>query len=217
VEVSFGTVVVERLTDLLCLLLLLVIAFAVESEKLFAFIGTLPIQTSGLGGKFTGLLLIGVAAVCSVMFFYWLARKNQKLNAFLKKTFHGFKQGLAAVFKLEKKSLFIFYSVAIWGIYFMMSYCVILAFQETSQLGLGAVLSLFAIGSIAMAAPLPGGTGSYHALVPAGLVFLYQVPHSEAVAFTFVFHGWQTFNMIVVGAVSVVMTAILVRKKKAVS
>src|SRR5687768_18396397 len=66
VEVSFGTVVVERLTDLLCLVLLLIIAFAVESEKLFAFIGTLPIQTSGLPGKFTGLLLIGVAGVCSV-------------------------------------------------------------------------------------------------------------------------------------------------------
>jgi glycosyltransferase 2 family protein len=217
VEVSFGTVVVERLTDLLCLVLLLLIAFAVESEKLFAFIGTLPIQTSGLPGKFTGLLLIGLAGVCSVMLFYWLAKKNQKLNAFLKKTFTGFKQGFAAVFILEKKSLFIFYSLAIWGLYFMMSYCVILAFEETSQLGISAVLSLFAIGSIAMAAPLPGGTGSYHALVPAGLVFLYQVPHSEAVAFTFVFHGWQTFNMMVVGAVSLVITTILVRKKKAVS
>jgi uncharacterized protein (TIRG00374 family) len=217
VEVSFGTVVVERLTDLLCLVLLLVIAFAVESEKLFAFIDTLPIQTSVLPGKFTGLLLVGVAGVSSVLFFYWLAKKNQKLNAFLKKTISGFKQGFVAVFKLERKSLFIFYSVAIWMLYFLMSYCVILAFEETSHLGLGAVLSLFAIGSIAMAAPLPGGAGSYHALVPAGLVFLYQVPHSDAVAFTFVFHGWQTFNMIVGGAISLVITSYLVKKKKAVS
>jgi hypothetical protein len=66
-----------------------------------------------------------------------------------------------------------------------------------------------------MAAPLPGGAGSYHALVPAGLVFLYQVPHSDAVAFTFVFHGWQTFNMMAGGAVSLVITSYLVRKKKA--
>jgi uncharacterized protein (TIRG00374 family) len=217
VEVSFGTVVVERLIDLLCLVTLIIIAFAVESEKLFAFINTLPIQTSVLPGKFTGLLLIGIAGVCSVMFFYWLAKKNQRLNAFLKKIVVGFKQGLSAVFKLEKKSLFIFYSVAIWLLYFLMSYCVILAFEETADLGLGAVLSLFAIGSIAMAAPLPGGMGSYHALVPAGLVFLYQVPHSEAVAFTFVFHGWQTFNMMAGGAVSLLITSYLVRKKKAVS
>lgn len=217
VEISFGTVVVERLTDLICLVLLLVIAFGVESEKLFAFINTLPIQTSALSGKFTGLLLVSVAGVCGVLFFLWLARKNQKLNAFLKKTIAGFKQGLSAVFKLEKKSLYIFYSVAIWVLYFTMSYCVILAFQETSHLGLSAVLSLFAIGSIAMAAPLPGGAGSYHALVPAGLVFLYQIPHSDAVAFTFVFHGWQTFNMMAGGAVALIMTSILMKKKNAVS
>lgn len=217
VEVSFGTVVVERLTDLLCLSLLIIIAFAAESEKLFAFINTLPIQTSVIPGKFTGLLLVGVAGVCSVLFFLWLAKKNQKLNTFLKKIIGGFKQGFGAVFKLERKSLFIFYSVAIWMLYFLMSYCVILAFDETSHLGLSAVLSLFAIGSIAMAAPLPGGTGSYHALVPAGLVFLYQIPHSEATAFTFVFHGWQTFNMMVCGAISLLVTSYLVRKKKAVS
>lgn len=217
VEISFGTVVVERLTDLLCLVLLLVIAFGVESEKLFAFINTLPIQTSVLSGKFTGLLLVGIAGVCSVLFFLWLARKNQKLNAFLKKTIAGFKQGLSAVFKLEKKSLYIFYSVSIWVLYFTMSYCVILAFQETSHLGLSAVLSLFAIGSIAMAAPLPGGAGSYHALVPAGLVFLYQIPHSDAVAFTFVFHGWQTFNMMAGGAIALLITSYLVKKKKAIS
>lgn len=215
VEVSFGTVIVERLTDLICLVLLLLIAFAMESEKLFAFIGTLPIQTSALPGKFTGLLLVVIAGICSVLFFLWLARKNQRLNAFLKKTIAGFKQGLGAVFKLERKSLYIFYSVAIWVLYFLMSYCVILAFEETSHLGLSAVLSLFAIGSIAMAAPLPGGTGSYHALVPAGLVFLYQIPHSDAVAFTFVFHGWQTFNMMAGGAVALLITSYLVKKKKA--
>lgn len=213
VEVSFGTVVVERLVDLLCLATLIVIAFAAESEKLFAFIDTLPIQSSG-PPKIAGLFMIGVAGICSVWLFYWLAKKNQKLNAFLKKIGTGFKQGLAAVFKLEKKPLFIFYSIAIWVLYFIMSYCVILAFEETSHLGLGAVLSLFAIGSIAMAAPLPGGTGSYHALVPAGLVFLYQIPQAEAVAFTFVFHGWQTFIMMAGGAISLLITSFLVRKKK---
>jgi hypothetical protein len=83
-----------------------------------------------------------------------------------------------------------------------------------SELGFGAVLSLFAIGSIAMAAPLPGGTGSYHVLVPQGLVFLYGVPHTEATAFTFIFHGWQTAIMIVCGAISLIITSFLVRRKQ---
>jgi hypothetical protein len=63
-----------------------------------------------------------------------------------------------------------------------------------------------------MAAPLPGGTGSYHVLVPQGLVFLYDIPKTEAVAFTFIFHGWQTAILIVAGAISVIVTSILVKK-----
>lgn len=214
VEISFGTVVVERIVDLLFLLLLITLAFVVESKKLFAFIETLPIQSSGFTNKLTALVIIAVAGVLLIIFFYWLARRNQKLNSVLLKTLTGFKEGLAAILKLEKKSLFIFYSIVIWLLYFVMTYCVMQAFNETSSLGFSAVLSLFAIGSIAMAVPLPGGTGSYHALVPAGLVFLYSIPKAEAIAFTFVFHGWQTLIMILGGAVSLLVTSILVRKKR---
>jgi glycosyltransferase 2 family protein len=215
VETSFGTVVVERIIDVICLLALIGVAFAVESEKLFAFINTLPIEASGLSGK---LVLVGIAMailliIVGIVFF--IARRNEKLNSFLKRTLDGFKQGFAAIFRLEKKALFIVYSLLIWALYFFMSYCVVMAFKETSALGMSAVLSLFAIGAIAMAAPLPGGAGSYHALVPAGLVFLYQIPQTEAVAFTFVFHAWQTLIMIVGGAISVFVTSYLVKKKKA--
>lgn len=214
VEISFGTVVVERLIDVIFLVSLIGLAFLAESKKLFAFINTLPIETSGLFGKLMGLLIVGGLGALLVGLFYWLARQNQKLSAFLKKTFEGFKHGFSSILRLEHKSLFIFYSVAIWFLYFVMSYCVIMAFHETSHLGFSAVLSLFAIGSIAMAAPLPGGTGSYHVLVPAGLVFLYQIPQPEAVAFTFVFHGWQTLIMVVGGALSLLVTSFLVRKKR---
>jgi uncharacterized membrane protein YbhN (UPF0104 family) len=96
-----------------------------------------------------------------------------------------------------------------------MSYAVLKAFPSTSLLDYGAVLSLFAIGSIAMAAPLPGGAGSYHLLVPQGLVFLYHVPYGDAVAFTVIFHGWQTLIMILGGAVSLLITSYEVKKKKA--
>lgn len=215
VETSFGTVVIERIVDVLCLILLVGLSFAVESEKLFAFISTLPIQASGLSGK---LIIVGIVIgvlIAAALLVYLFSKKNQKLNAFLKRTLDGFKQGLSAVFRLEKKYLFVVYSAAIWALYFLMSYCVVMAFKETSVLGITAVLSLFAIGAIAMAAPLPGGAGSYHTLVPAGLVFLYAVPQSDAVAFTFVFHAWQTLIMIVAGAISVFVTSWIVKRKKA--
>ena len=214
VEKSFGTVVVERIVDVVCLLILIAIAFVVESDKLFAFIETLPI---GAGDNSSRLMILGIAGVGFLLLLalgFWMVKRNKKLNAFVVRTWHGFKDGLLSIFRLKDKGLFITYSVLIWFLYFLMSYTVILAFPETEHLGVGAVLSLFAIGSIAMAAPLPGGTGSYHVLVPQGLVFLYAIAEADAVAFTFIFHGWQTAIMIVGGAISLVATSVILKKKK---
>lgn len=212
VEMTFGTVVMERIVDLLCLAILIGISFVLESQKLFAFIDTLPINIETGSSKFFILLAFGGFLFLVLIIFYWLIKKNEKLNLLAIKIWEGFKGGLFSFFHLEKKGLFVFYSIVIWTFYFFMSYCVIRAFPTTSDLGFQAVMGLFAIGAIAMAVPLPGGTGSYHVLVPQGLVFLYGIPQTEAVAFTFIFHGWQTVIVIFAGALSLIVTSILVKK-----
>jgi glycosyltransferase 2 family protein len=211
VEISFGTVVVERLVDLICLITLVALAFAVESKKLFQFVGELPIGTgqSRLTLLIYALLFIGLF---SAVFFVVLKRSTRVRNS-VSKIWNGFKEGILSIFKLERKGLFLVYSVLIWFFYFVMSYTVIKAFPETDMLGFSAVLSLFAIGSIAMAVPLPGGMGSYHVLVPQGLVFLYGISNSNAVAFVFIFHGWQTAIMIVGGAISLLITSIRMKNQ----
>lgn len=214
IDVSFGTVVLERIIDLVFLSILIVVSFSFESEKLFAFVKSLPLKMDEQSSTRYTVPLILAGLVIVVAVFLWMVGKNDRVRNFLTKTWAGFKNGFFSILKLKQKGLFIFYSALIWILYFLMSYAVIMAFPTTAVLGMGAVLSLFAIGAIAMAAPLPGGAGSYHVLVPAGLVFLYQLPQADAVAFTFVFHGWQTFIMIVIGAISLLATSILVKKKK---
>lgn len=212
VEVSFGTVVLERIVDLLCLVILIGLSFLLESQKLFAFIDTLPISSGDDNSRFTTLLYLAVGGMIFLGLLFWVLAKNKKVNSFFRKTWIGFKEGLLSAFRLKRKGLFTFYSIVIWLLYFLMSYAVIKAFPATSELGFEAVMSLFAIGAIAMAAPLPGGTGSYHVLVPQGLVFLYGIPQSDAVAFTFIFHGWQTAILIIAGAISIVITSLIVKK-----
>ena len=209
---SFGTVVIERIIDLLCLVILIAISFAFESQKLFAFMATLPFEFSG-GSKLKVLLVVIAAALIAMLLGYLILRKSKKLNEIIQRTWRSFKEGILSVFKLKNKSVFIFYSALIWFLYFGMSYAVLKAFPSTSDLHFSAVLSLFAIGAIAMAAPLPGGTGSYHVLVPQGLFFLYQIPLPDAVAFTFIFHGWQTLLFIFFGAVSVFVTSFILKKR----
>ena len=212
IETSFGTVVAERIVDLICMCLLLGVAFLVEWDNLIAFF-----QELGIGAPSSGSFSIPIwfwvlmaLGVVSLLVLYGL-RKNEKLLRIL----GGFKKGLLAIISMEKKGAFIFYSIAIWILYFLMTYSVMLAFAQTANLGLGSVLILFAIGSVAMALPMPGGLGSYHTLMPLGLVMIYHVPKTDATAFVFVFHAWQTIVMIVCGLISLMCTSIIVRRRSA--
>lgn len=209
VEISFGTVVVERIVDLISLVLLIAMSFFVEWNKLKVFIISLGLFEGG-GRNIPWWLWAVLGLLTVVMILIYNFKRNEKV----KKIIAGFKQGLLAVFALKNKSLFIVLSLLIWGLYFMMSYFVIVAFPETEQLGFRAVLTLFAIGSIAMAAPLPGGAGSYHTLVPLGLVMLYNMPKPDAIAFVFIFHAWQTLIMMVAGAISLLVSYWIIGKKK---
>ena len=209
VEISFGTVVTERIADVVCLLALIAFSFYMEWEKLKAFMDTLNFSSGEMTIP-TWAWALPVLGILFVIGIYFL-RKNEK---FLK-IIHGFKEGLLSVFQLKHKWLFVFYSLAIWGLYFIMSYLVLMAFPETAHLGFSAVVALFAIGSIAMAAPLPGGTGSYHVLVPLGLTMLYNIAKSDAVAFVFVFHAWQTLLMIVLGVVSFIVSNAIISRREA--
>jgi len=206
VDVSFGTVVVERVVDVICLLLMVLFSFWIEWDKLESFMQGLPLGQGG--GALPGWLLPATVGLALFIIAVVVLRKNRKVREFL----NGFKSGLLSVFRLERKGLFLFYSLAIWGLYLLTSYWVLMAFSQTASLGFGAVFTIFALGSIAMAVPLPGGTGSYHTLVPLGLVTLYQLPKPDAVALVFIFHAVQTLILILAGLVSAVVSWWLIRK-----
>lgn len=208
-EISFGTVVAERVVDIIFLVVLIGASFIAEWDKLTTFLSSLGVSADGF--RISPWIIIGALAIIGGIFLlFFRFRKNEKL----KKILGGFKEGLMAVFQLKNKSLFIFYSLAIWALYFLMSWAVIKAFPETSTLGFSAVLTLFALGTIAMTVPLPGGAGSYHTIVPLGLVMLYNLPKPDAIAFVFVFHAWQTLLMIVAGVVSLIISYLLIRWRK---
>ncbi len=214
VEVSFGTVIVERVIDVICMLLVLLLAFALEFDKLTGFVSTLPIQSFDGRSKVLTIVVLISAGLAGGWLAIYLVKRNPALREKLRSVWAGFKKGIKSIARLQAKWIFFLHSIVIWLLYFLMSYAVIRAFDETGSLGMQAVLSIFAIGVIAMATPLPGGTGSYHLLLPAGLVFLYQLPRTDAVAFTFVFHGWQTLILVITGVICLVLSGIKIRKPR---
>ncbi len=223
IEVSLGTVVAERVIDLLFLITLISISFFIELDTLLLFfeseeVTALRNSSSKNGSRpyglylllFGGFILIGLA----VLAYFFKRNKRIALKLFLKlrSIFFGIRNGVKSILKLEQRMKFILYSLFIWICYYLMMFFVMLAFPETENLGFGAALTIFVIGGIAMAMPLPGGAGSFHVLVSTGLVLLYGLVQDKAIAFTFIFHGWQTLIIIIVGAISLIWSQILRNK-----
>jgi len=219
INTSLGTVIAERVIDLIFLVVCIAGAFFIEFDVLIAFINDYKLQHANDATKAGGVgiivwILLGLVFAAIIGFLIIRSQRELYEGILLKiKNFLlGLKEGVVSIFKLEKNILFIFYSVLIWVLYYFMAYFVIIAFPESEHLGLMAALSIFVIGGIAMAMPVPGGAGSYHLFVSAGLVFLYGLPDDQAFAFTTIFHGWQTLVVIVFGAASLFLSQILGKK-----
>ena len=87
VETSFGTVVIERIVDVVCLLMLIAFSFFVEWNKLETFIRSLN-MSSGTGFRIpTWLIVLAILGFGGLLTLF-LFRKNQKL----KKILVGFKE-----------------------------------------------------------------------------------------------------------------------------
>jgi hypothetical protein len=219
VDRSFGTVLAERAVDIVFLVFFVLLGFLLEFSKINLFLSSLQYDKSKDWSLIIKYVLLLVFALIDGIIFLRLLLKSGKprvLRTYIKfKTImKGIKEGLMVVIRLKQKSLFLFYTVIIWLLYLFMSVFVLMAFEETQHLGFVAALAIFSIGGIAMSLPLPGGTGSYHILVPAGLVALYSIPLDKATAFTIIFHGWQTIIIIIFGAGSLFYSYYLHNKKR---
>ena len=220
VDKSLGTVIAERTVDLILLVFFIGLAIIIEFRSLLGFFSGLNYEKIGTEPFYQQPVFIGVVlSILALIIAFVVVFKVDnpvmvRWKGKLAETFKSIKEGFLSIFQLENKTLFIFYSWSIWILYFFMTYIILLAFPETAQLGFLATDTIFAIGGIAMAIPLPGGTGSYHVLVPAGMAALYGIANDQATAFIVIFHAWQTLIMIIFGLLALVITQFISKPKK---
>ena len=203
-----GTVIVERIIDVLSLFVCILLAAALEykrlgnffSEKIFA-----PLNEKFQQLTKSPLLLTAIFVLLLVLLIvtiYLLKRSKSKgVESPITKIIKGFVDGLKSVATLKRPWLFIFQSAFIWVLYYLGMYVALFAFPFTSGLGGGAALFLLVAGGIGMSAPVQGGIGTYHLLVSQGLV-LYGVAVEDGLAFAFMLHGLQLILVIALGIAS---------------
>ena len=203
-----GTVIVERIIDVLSLFVCILLTAAIEykrlgnffSEKVFKPLNDKFQQLLNSPLLFAGVILV-LLVLLSVLIYFLRKSKSKGSESPVTKIIKGFVDGLRSVANLKRPWLFIFQSVFIWVLYYLGVYVALFAFPFTSGLGAGAALFLLVAGGIGMSAPVQGGIGTYHLLVSQGLV-LYGVTAENGLAFAFMLHGLQIILVIALGIAS---------------
>ena len=213
-----GTVVTERVFDMIMLLLLTLIVVVAQFKQVGIFLDNNEDIKEKLYGMFSSPVTWGILVllVLGLIGFIWFLRKGSfftRLHHFMT----GLKEGLLTVKDVDHKWLFIGYTIFIWLMYYLMLYVCFFCFKFTSGLGPLVGLTVFVLSSYGMVAPVQGGVGAWHFMVIAALMI--YLPHTEGIesmtkTFALLTHGTMTLLYIVVGVICLLVLPIYNRNNR---
>jgi uncharacterized protein (TIRG00374 family) len=200
---GFGTIVTERIIDLVLLFSFIGFGFLLQRELLLEVIGNPSL--SGFALLWMGLF--------TLLFWLGIRRLNGSQKSWAIKIvgfFNGLWEGMLSVRLVKNKWAFTMHTFFIWGMYLAMFWSVTYALPETSGLSLGAIIPAFIAGGFAMSAT-NGGIGLYP-LAVAAVLKAFAVPYPQALAFGWVMWTGQTVMVVVFGSLSFLLLPMVSKK-----
>jgi len=209
-----GTVVIERVIDVLMLLVSLILVGILEFSVLKSFaakalsLHLYPSHSSFLllvnSWKFIAIMILPLMLLVFLHFYFrWHEKKNSATLKKIENLILGIVKGFQTILKMKDSWKFIAHTLFIWTMYFIMTYSCFFAIPATSGLGLKAGFFTLAIGGIGMTIPVQGGFGTYHLIVSQGLT-LFGVPLTDGLVYATIVHTSQTLLVLLMGAFSVI-------------
>lgn len=196
---ALGTVVTERAIDSLLVLFITALTLLSQVGVFTSFFSQTGTNIDALLDKFTtmGYVVTAICLLAIAILLHLLFRKLAIYNK-VKETVKGVWTGIGSVRKVRNIPLFIFFTLGIWGSYFLHYYFTFFCFEATSHLGLSCALVTFIVGSIAVIVPTPNGAGPWHFAVKTMLI-LYGVAGTDALNFVLIVHSVQTLLIVALG------------------
>ncbi|MFV0248282.1 MAG: lysylphosphatidylglycerol synthase transmembrane domain-containing protein [Tenacibaculum sp.] len=202
-EKGLGTIVAERIADLLMILLIICITLFIEYNYIYQLlIKNFSIKKIAI---ILGVLILGI-----FLFSVYIKKASSGLGFKIKGFLLGLVQGVASIFKMKYKGAFILHTLFIWLMYLAMFWVTIPSI-EGLKAPLGAVLTGFIAGGFSIAAT-NGGIGLYPIAV-AGAFSLFNIADEPAKAFGWIMWTAQTAMIIVFGALSFLLLPIYNKNK----
>ena len=197
-EKAFGTIVAERIADLIMMLSIVAITLFVQYDFIYDL----------LTKNFNPLKISIGFAVLIVGFYIFTSFVKKATSGFLLKikTFvSGLIEGVTSIFKMKNKWAFIFHTVFIWAMYVAMFWATIPAI-EGLNVPFGGILIGFIAGGFSIAAT-NGGIGLYPIAVASALA-LFDIPAETATAFGWIMWTAQTAMIVIFGGLAFLLLPI---------
>ena len=204
-----GTVIVERIIDLVMLFLTMSLVAILEFDLLWGFLNSKVLGP--LAGKFSFLqspwFYFGVLFAIVILL---IVRKklNQnsegKVGGKVRKFLHEIGNGFKTILRMKQNGWFIFHTFFIWFIYFLMTWVCFFCLEPTSHLNANAGIFVLVAGGLGMSAPVQGGIGAYHYIVSQGLQ-LFNISLTDGIVYATLVHTSQTLLVVVLGCWALVM------------
>lgn len=216
VDKSLGTVVTDRIFDVVTLFILLIVHFIIDFDKLWAFVNQQLSQNRGNEGGSSTLLYVISGIVILVGAVSFIFRKSILEIALIQTVIEklkGLLDGLLSIRHLKNPKLFLFYSVLIWAMYWAMGYVLFFAIPKFANLPPIAGLTFLVSGALAMILPSPGGAGTVTAIVSPVLVTMYGLSKDDAGTLATFVQSSQMLVTLMVGTV-IFLISVFVKKEK---
>jgi uncharacterized protein (TIRG00374 family) len=201
---AFGTIVAERIVDMLLFLLFIAIGFVLQFDTIYKYL-------VNNGVEFETLIWTGIFGfVLFIIFIFIWIYAEWKIILKLKQKLSGLIEGMQSILKMKDKWKYIFHSFFIWFSYLAMFYVTIFALPETTNISFDVVVMGFIFGTLAVGFT-NGGLGAYP-LAVASILGLYGISEGIGTAFGYLIWVSQTLLTIFLGLLSYLLLPILNKK-----
>lgn len=201
---GFGTIISERIVDLIFLFFFTVLALAIKFDALYGYLME-SVPASILYLLIFGILFIAVSIPLYIKF------SKSNINKKLKNFIIGLKEGVFSIVKMEKKLPFLLHTCAIWGLYLLSFYTALYALPETTNIPFGTIIITFVVGSFTFAFT-NSGFGTYPAAV-AGILVVFGVAKTVGTAFGWIVWISSIASIVFFGVLSLVLLPIYNRRR----
>ena len=202
---GFGTIIAERLVDLIILFTFLLVALGLQYDLIADYLSLKDLNL------FYALLSLTLLIIILIVLRKFFRYSTHPITVKIKKIFQGLWEGMVSIKHMKNKVLFVAHTIFIWFMYLLMFWIIKFSIPETINLGISAMIAAFVVGGFSISAT-NGGVGIYPYTVSMVLI-AFGISKESSLAFGWIIWTCQTLMVVTFGAISFFALPLVNRQK----